>query len=208
MKANGFTLVELMIGIVISMLCMIMMLMFFKQLSQISITSAQDAEYDAQLKTGMLVIEKFVQNAGYGSGQLGDIAKGTHYGNPAVFWRYIPDLSVTPITYACQGIAEQVVTNGAQKLHRLVLLKKTNCGNSTAISEGTWEEHQPIIALKNTSDQPVFNYDIAQGDCRPYGIDKNNVGFRQLTLTAPRQHGTALGQNIQTTVCLNNIKVV
>jgi Tfp pilus assembly protein PilW len=208
MKANGFTIIELMVGVVISMLCMIMMLMFFKQLSHISLSSSQDAEYDAQLKTGMLVIEKLVQNAGYGSGQLSDIATGTHYGNPAVFWRFIPDLSATPVSYQCHGVAEQVVSDGAQKTHRLVILKKTNCGTSTAVNEGNWEEYQPIVSVKNTSATPLFEYSIAQGDCRPYGIDKDNAGVRQLTLTAPRQHGTDLGQNIKTTVCLNNIKVV
>ena len=67
MPKNGFTLVELMVGLVIGMLCMIMMLMLFKQVSHISLQSSQDAEYDAQLQTSMLIVQKLIQNAGYGS---------------------------------------------------------------------------------------------------------------------------------------------
>ena len=77
MLRNGFTIIELLVGIVIAMLCMITMLMLFKQLTQVSVSSTQDAEYDAQLQSGMLTIQKYVQNAGFGSGQQSDIASGT-----------------------------------------------------------------------------------------------------------------------------------
>jgi prepilin-type N-terminal cleavage/methylation domain-containing protein len=206
MKQNGFTLVELMVGLVIAMLCMIMMLMLFKQISQISMSSTQDSEYDAQLKTGMLVMEKFVQNAGYGSGHPSDIQLGTHFSNPAIFWRFIPNLDSTPIAYQCQGIAEQMTTDGKSTLHRLVLISKANCGNSSAVEDGEWTEQHAILAIKNSDAAPIFNYQIAQGDCRPYGIDKKNVGVKHIQLSAPRQHMTGLGDRIQTTVCLNNIK--
>lgn len=206
MKQNGFTLVELMVGLVVSMLCMIMMLMLFKQVSQISMSSSQDAEYDAQLQTGLLVAQRFIQNAGYGSGQANDIYVGTQFGNPAVFWRMVSNLSSSPVSYSCQGIGEKVTTEGKFKIHRLVLLKKTACGTSEAIQSGTWEEDQSIMAIKNQNDSATFQYTLISNACRPFGIDKNTSGSKQLTLTAPRQNMTGLGNSVETSICLSNIK--
>lgn len=208
MKANGFTLLELMVGIVISMMCMIMMMMFFKHHSAISLSSSQDAEYDTQVKTGLLIIEKFVQNAGYGSGKPEDVDIGTYSGNPALLWRYMPNLNAVPMSYECQGITEKIENENGHKIHRLVLLKNPNCGNDTAITDLSWPEPQSILAIKNDSATPIFQFQLSHGDCRTYGIDSNNAGARQLTVTAPRQHGTGVGQEVQTKICLNNINQV
>lgn len=208
MHKNGFTLLELMVGLVIGILCMLMMLMMFKQISQISIQSAQDAEYDSQLQTGMVIVQKLIQNAGYGSGTVSDIATGTHFSRPAIFWRYVADINASPITYTCQGIGEKITTENNQKVHRLIMLKKDSCGNSTAVNSGTWQEQQTLVAIRNQSDAALFQYQLSETNCRPFGIDKNNVGIRQLTLTAPRQYPIPPEPNIQTIVCLNNIKTV
>ncbi len=208
MPKNGFTLVELMVGLVIGMLCMIMMLMLFKQVSHISLQSSQDAEYDAQLQTSMLIVQKLIQNAGYGSGAVDDIETGTYLSQPAVFWRYVQNVDASPIVYICQGISEQISTENNQKVHRLMVLKKDSCGNSTSVSSGTWQEQQTVIAIRNQSDSPLFQYTLSASNCRPFGIDKQNVGIRQVTLTAPRQYLTGTMANVQTTVCLNNIKTV
>lgn len=206
MKQAGFTLIELMIGLVIAMLCMLMMLMLFKQITQIGLNAAQDAEYDAQIQTGLLVSQKFMQNAGYGSGLSNDIQIGTHYGHSAVFWRFIPDLGTTSIAYQCQGIAEKITTDGNTKLHQLILLKKT-CGSDPANwKNGTWEEDQNIVAFRSSKSAPIFAYNITLGKCTPYGVDKNNSkGLRQMTITAKREHITGTGDSIKNTICLNNI---
>lgn len=203
----GFTIVELMVGLLIAMLIMAMVLMFFKQISQVSISSSQDAEYDAQLQTGTLVAQKFIQNAGYGSGNTDDIALGTYATHPAVFWRFIPDLAAVPITYECQGIGEEITADGSFFIHRLVLLTKAACGDSTAIESGTWAEYQPIMSIRTSRSTPIFDYQISSSGCTPFGIDTQNVGLKQLSITAHRQHISAgIGSNTKTTICLNNIK--
>ena len=202
MIEKGFTLLELMIGLVIAMLCMIMMLMLFKQTTQIGISSSQDAEYDAQIRTGLLVAQRFAQNAGYGSGKANDVVKGTFYNNDAIFWRMIPDINKTPITYQCQGLAESISSTG---LHRLILLKRT-CGSDTNLTDGNWQDEQVIVSFRSKVTTPIFKYLLTAGQCNPYGIDKNNSkGLKQLTITAQREHMTGTGSNIQNTVCLNNI---
>ena len=207
MLRNGFTIIELLVGIVIAMLCMVTMLMLFKQLTQVSVSSTQDAEYDAQLQSGMLTIQKYVQNAGFGSGQQSDIDSGTYSGNPAIFWRSVKEINTTPLSYECKGIGEVVTTEDGQKIHRLVLLKKTACGTTEAITSGTWEKDQSIIAIRNSTATPIYQYAITSGTgCSPFGIEKaSGTGLKQITLTATRQYMTGIGQNIQNVICLNNI---
>lgn len=207
MPKNGFTMIELLVGLVISMLCMIIMLMLFKQLMHVSLNSSQDAEYDAQLQSGMLSAQKYMQNAGYGSGKSSDIAIGSYSGNPAVFWLFVKEIGATPIAYQCQGIGEEISTENNQKVHRLVLLKKNACGTTEAITAGTWVKDQPIVVIKNTAAAPIYQFNMSSGTaCTPFGIDKTaSAGLKQVTLTAARQHMTGIGQNIQNVVCLNNI---
>lgn len=207
MHKNGFTMIELLVGIVIAMLCMITMLMLFKQISHIGVDTTQDAEYDAQLQSGILAAQKFIQNAGYGSGQQTDIAIGSFAGNPAIVWLFAKDLSATPLAYECQGIGEEITTEDGQTVHRLYLLKKTACGKTEAITAGTWEKDQSITVLRNNSTTPLYQYTMTAGACSPFGIEKANAkGLKQVTLTAARKHmSSGVGQNIQTVVCLNNI---
>ena len=202
MHQKGFTLIELMVGLVIAMLCMIMMLMLFKQTTQIGISSAQDAEYDAQIQTGILVSQKFIQNAGYGSGKTLDVKTGSYASNAALYWRLIPNVGTTPITYQCQGIAEKVAQDGNAFMHRLVLIKKT-CNANDNWEAGTWADDQVIVAFRSTKQEPVFSYTLSTGQCTPFGIDKNaSKGLRQVTINARREH---LSGSIKNTICLNNI---
>lgn len=207
MKSNGFTLVELLIGVVIATLCMLMMLSLFKQTTQIGIASSHDAEYDAQIQIGLLVAQKFIQNAGYGSGLSNDIILVSSTSIPTLYWRFIPLISQTPITYKCQGIVEKIVSDHSTYLHRLVLIKK-NCGSTTDWQTGTWEEDQTLATIRSSKSDPIFQYSLAAQNCTPYGIDNNNAkGLKQLTISAQREHitGTVTGSTVKNTVCLNNI---
>jgi prepilin-type N-terminal cleavage/methylation domain-containing protein len=207
MPKNGFTLIELLVGIVIAMLCMVTMLMLFKQLTQVGVSSSQDAEYDAQLQSGILAAQKYIQNAGYGSGQQADIAIGTYASNPAIFWLSVKQLGAVPLEYQCQGIGEEVSTEGSQKVHRLVLLKKVACGKTEAVTAGTWVKDQPIVVIRNNTAAPIYSFSLSTTSaCTSFGIDKTaSQGLKQVQLTATRQYMTSLGQNIQNTICLNNI---
>lgn len=222
MNQKGFTLIELMIGLVISVLCMIMMLMLFKQLSHIAISSSQDAENDSQLQTGILVIEKLVQNAGYGSlnnsggtNNTGDIAIGTFANHPALVWRYIPDLDTPITTYKCEGIGEEITTEDNHKIHKLVLLKRA-CGNNTAIASGNWVVDQPIMSIKTTTSTPIYAFNLSNENCAPFGIGKNYTGAQKIIVTAERQHldlsaspdqtTNNVTKKLSSTICLNNIK--
>ncbi len=210
MKKNGFTMLELLIGLVVAMLCMIMMLMTFKQISKVSLESSLDAEYDTQVQLGMLVLQKVIQNAGYGSGNAADILVDDN----KLYLRFTPDLAI-PTVIKCQALTyENDVTN---KEYKLFLLENTaNCGASAALNTISWTSSSttknPLITIKNkdisTTTPPIFSFSVqsltSPQKCTPYGISNSNPsGTKTVTVTAQGQHITE--KQIQSLICLNNI---
>lgn len=224
---NGFTMIELLVGIVIAMLCMIMMLMLFKQISKVSLESMQDAQYDSQIQTGTLVIQKLLQNAGYGIDRRdetppqNDVLIGEINDSPAIFWRVLdsdPADSTGIQNYKCEAlVSENDVTHKEYKL--ILLTSNPNaCGRDTVLDNSTlWTtatnfSKSSLITIKNSNitatTDPIFNFsinDLAVGkNCTPYGISENNpTGYKYITVTA-KSKDLAI-KDIQQVICLNNI---
>ena len=207
MRQRGFTLIELMVGMVIALLCMGMMMMMFKQVSRVSLSSSADAQYDTEIQLGLMVAQKHLQNAGFGSGQANDIAKASFAGNEAIFWRFVPDLNA-PTQYRCQGIGEEVSLDNTRYVHRFFLLTKASCSGVGLVSDGTWEKDQVIVRIKKSDAQSIYKYDLSNGSCTPYGIDEITVAKRQLTIKAARQYITGVAGSIEHKLCLNNIPAI
>lgn len=213
MSKNGFTLIELMVGLVIGLLCILMLLMLFKQISQVGITAAQDAEYDAQLELGLLSTQKLVQNAGYGTGKNANgtinpnIVIATYNSQPAVYWRLVSSaLGATPIVFQCQGLSESITAEGSRYIHRLQLLKATNCGTES-LTTYAWSTDQTVASLRNNQFIPIFTYSltIPINGCTPYGIG-DKKGDLQLGVTASKQYLTGIAASVSRAICLVNIK--
>ena len=213
MKKNGFTLVELLVGLVIAMLCMIMMLMLFKQISQVSLEASFDAEYDTQVQIGMLILQKVIQNAGYGSGNTNDIAMDAS--KDILYLRFTPDIT-TPTLLKCQAILSN--NDIENKEYRLYLLENIkNCGTdadlkTSSIWNSTHTTRSPLITIKNKNIEattaPVFSFKVENltggKKCTPYGISKDNPsGSKYVTVTAKGQHSSV--KQIRSSICLNNI---
>ncbi|ANF81152.1 hypothetical protein A3K93_02400 [Acinetobacter sp. NCu2D-2] len=210
MKKNGFSILELLVGLVVAMLCMIMMLMTFKQISKVSLESSMDAEYDTQVQLGMLVLQKVIQNAGYGSGNAADILMS----NNTLYLRFTPDLA-TPTIIKCQALtSENDIVNKEYKL--FLLENTTNCEASTALNSIAWTNSNtiksPLITIKNkeisATTPPIFSFSVqslpSPKKCTPYGISNANPsGTKFVTVTAQGQHITQ--KQIQSLICLNNI---
>lgn len=207
MRQQGFTLIELMVGMVIALLCMGMMMMMFKQVSQVSLSSSADAQYDTEIQLGLMVAQKHLQSAGFGSGQASDIAVGSFAGNDAIFWRFTPNLEA-PTQYHCQGIGEEISQENNRYVHSLVLLTKTSCSGVGLVSDGPWIKEQTIVRIKKSDANKIYNYDLSTGNCTPYGTDENTVAKQQLTIKAARQYITGVAESIQHTLCLNNIPAI
>ena len=205
MKKNGFTIIELMVGLAVSMLCMVAMLLLFKQISHTSITAKQSADYDAQLQTGLLVIHKMVQNAGFGSGKSTDIMTGQFEGQPALFWRQISELNANPKVYECHGVSEIINNDGKFTTHQLVRLSR-NCGDQDPLDEGKWVADQVIATLSDQYSAALFNYSIQSANCSPYGITTQAQALKQVIVTAQLQSPQGSTQKLTNSVCLHNIR--
>lgn len=223
---NGFTLIELLVGIVIAMLCMIMMLMLFKQISKVSLASMQDADYDAQVQTGALIIQKLVQNAGFGIDRsatptsVEDVEVLNIDNKPAIFWRVLssnPTDATATRKYTCEAlISENDLTHKEYKL--FMLSYPDNCGpdlnpgTASLWSDPTRYTKSPLVTIRNpditATTDPIFSFslnDVPTGkNCTPYGISENNpAGSKYVTVTAKSKDLDI--KAIQQTICLNNI---
>lgn len=75
MQNKGFSLIELLIALAISLISILMLLMLFKQVTHIGMSSSQDSEYNTARQTALLVVQKLIQNAGYGTGSDLDVLR-------------------------------------------------------------------------------------------------------------------------------------
>ena len=223
---NGFTLVELLVGIVIAMLCMIMMLMLFKQISKVSLESMQDADYDTQIQTGSLIIQKLVQNAGFGIDRsvnptnIQDIQIVEINNKTSIYWRVLSSNPTDPTVtkkYTCEAlISENDVINKEYKL--FMLSYPDNCGpdlnpgTASLWADPTRYTKSPLISIRNpeitATTDPIFSFslsDVPTGkNCTPYGISENNPsGSKFVTVTAKSKELAV--KTVQQTICLNNI---
>lgn len=206
MRKNGFTLIELMIGLLLSSLLMLTMLTLFKQISFIGLNSSEDAEYEAQLEIGMLTIQKLVQNAGYGSGQNDDVIMGTYDSKDALLWRFAKNHEAVPIEFQCRGFSVDIgpKTANDKYVHRLLLLKAP-CVAGDLVND--WTVEQAIAAVKSDQNtDPVFQFELVSGECAPFGIDQGGfVGDMSVAISGIRKYDYGVG-NKEKFVCLSNIK--
>lgn len=194
---KGSTIVSLMVGLVISMLCLIALLTLFKAVVTTSVDSQQNAQQDTQLFNGLTLAQMLAQNAGFGfsSGTNVLITSRTLAldnsisvaSQKAVLWRYYATIN-TPSTLTCQGIAS-VLNNDQTKL---ILLKANSCAQTSNLDNLTWTVDRVLAILPSAS---TISFNLATQTCAPYGIG-TAASHSKLTITA---------NTFSFPVCLSNI---
>ena len=188
---KGSTIVSLMVGLVISMLCLIALLTLFKAI----VTT--NAQQDTQLFNGLTLAQMLAQNAGFG------FSSGTNVLIPsstlaldnnisvesqkAVLWRYYTTINI-PNTLTCQGIAS-VLNNNQTKL---ILLKANSCAQTSNLDSLTWTVDRVLAVLPSAS---TISFNLTTQTCTPYGIG-TAASHSKLTITA---------NTFSFPVCLSNI---
>ncbi|RKG37669.1 hypothetical protein D7V31_16415 [Acinetobacter sp. WCHAc060007] len=186
-----------MVGLVISMLCLIALLTLFKAIVTTSVDSQQNAQQDTQLFNGLTLAQMLAQNAGFG------FSSGTNVLIPsstlaldnnisvesqkAVLWRYYTTIN-TPNTLTCQGIAS-VLNNNQTKL---ILLKANSCAQTSNLDNLTWTVDRVLAILPSAS---TISFNLTTQTCTPYGIG-TAASHSKLTITA---------NTFSFPVCLSNI---
>lgn len=204
----GVSLISLMIGIFISMMCILASMTLYKHLISAATETKLGTIHDGQIASAMLTTQLEVQAAGFGI----DDADNSHIqvvdgGNTQqVYWRYFksPD-------YICRGLNEdqEVDNNSGITYRRLTVIKADNCDAASALAGlnwqlqavlGRWAQVGPVDTYI-TNNQTLFNFQLANDNCSPFGNSTDNNHY-SLVITVP---GTAF-LNGANGVTLNNYR--
>jgi hypothetical protein len=228
-QQKGLSLIGLMIGLLISVLCILGSLTLYKNLIQVATESKLDSNHDGQLASAMLVIQLGVQNAGFGietPTTPSIVINNPEAGKTQLLWRFLKDS--TP-TYECRGLHEEEdTTNGVFRVLKVIKVDGT-CDESTPLENFTWDTDNPVTVLgrwrvvENGSDTgmgldgyittngTMFNFALSPSPvmCNPYGANSAADGLHAfLTISVPGsahlQGATDMGVT-QYEYCLTNI---
>nr|WP_181718071.1 hypothetical protein [Psychrobacter sp.]QJS05714.1 hypothetical protein [Psychrobacter sp.] len=207
---SGTTLISLLIGLLISMLCIIAVLSSYRTIVKTGVESRVAATHDTQLQTGLATAQMFLQNAGFG-------LEGTDYSlaTPikvdskdikALLWRYKDDNNTT----ICQGLADIESSDGEKR--RFVLLENNStCDAPLNSDKVNWKVQTTLANLEdystNLSNPEQVTFEETLTTCTPFGAGVlDNVPHPLITITAQTstQQSAGLGK-AEIRVCLLNI---
>jgi len=214
---RGLSLIGLLIGLLISVLCILASLTLYKTLIRVATESKLDSMHDGQLATASLIIQMEVQSAGYGITNAGAndvLVREPVSGERQFLWRYQHNG-----TFECRGLHESGVTiaGTGEKFRILHVVKATTGCNGTAnlgtldwstkVSVlGRWrvfEDSVDDVGLDDyiVDNKTLFNFSVTTTACNTtYGaIASTTTNHLQLKVTAPSsvnlQGATGVAEN-------------
>lgn len=203
---RGLSLIALLIGLLISVLCILASLTLYKSLIRVAADSKMDSMHDGQLAAASLVIQMEVQSAGYGiaSADADDVMEHIPTaGERQLLWRYIPNGGTT---YECRGLHEYSETetiSGVTATFRVLRVVKvaSGCNGTAALNTFTWGTLVSVLGRWRVYDDGVaaqgldkyvadnstlFDFSFTTTACNgSYGAVTNAVNHLQLQVTAP-----------------------
>lgn len=207
-RQYGMSLIGLLIGLLISVLCILASLTLYKNLIQVATESKLDSNHDGQIASAMLVMQLEVQSAGYGieAANFDHLIKHTPAtGKIQLLWRFSLNGGTT---FECRGFHEEEEVKDDAKFRVLKLMKvNSGCTASATLSSLSWVEVSRLgqwrvvddgvddVGLDDYIDdhKTLFDFDLDADFCNPYGAsvsatEKHGI----LTVTVP---GSAALQN-------------
>lgn len=191
---QGFTLVSLLVGLAISMLCLIALLALFRTVIHTSVDARKSSILDTKLQNSLTTIQVLTQNAGFGYPaslipNIVEVASITNVTtNKAILWRLDDDIKTTTASI-CQGIT---YTENA-----LILLKSRCSYDLPLATVSTWEKDSTLASFPTGT---TITFELKDQICAPYG-SAIITGTKVLNITASDSTGTT----IKFPVCLSNI---
>ncbi len=220
-KQAGVTLISLLIGLVIAMLCIIAVLTTYRTVVKTGTESRIASNHDTQLQNGLTTAQMLLQNAGYGlegsthlkvnANITAQIHGSNQSINPAILWRYKDGTNII-----CQGLAD--IPNAENTKRQLVLLNgsinNTACNDSLDLSSSslTWKVQSSLANLQdfsaNHSNPAQITWGESSSACTPYGAGKIDNSIQHLVITFAAKTSTQQTANLSpvgVSVCLLNI---
>lgn len=211
LRERGVTLIELMVGLTVSLIIVLAMLAVFKTTAFASANAGRSASTDKQRLSGLYAAQKLLVGAGYG---IDTPAAGTDLvllsgaalsndnkeltgtsaalggaGINAIVWGAKADLA----NYKCQGLYAPA-TGG------LVRLTEVACTNAAAYASLTWTPVQ-LVDDSRSEHKVQIAAAIATSGCQSFGI----AGSGGVTVTLQTTNSIdGANKSVATTACLLN----
>lgn len=211
----GTTLISLLIGLLISMLCILALLSSYRTIVKTGVESRIAATHDTQLQAGLTTAQMFLQNAGFGlEGSNNLLTTTVQVGSKtisAVLWRYNNGTNIV-----CQGLAD--VESSDNKKRRFVLLEgfendsSALCNGTSTLGSFKWKEQSILANLEDYStdklnpQQITFNQTIST--CTPFGAGTVEESSQHplIIISAKTSTQKIAGlETVQVPICLLNI---
>lgn len=211
----GTTLISLLIGLLISMLCILALLSSYRTIVKTGVESRIAATHDTQLQAGLTTAQMFLQNAGFGLEGSNNLLTATvQVGSKtisAILWRYKNDTNIV-----CQGLAD--VESSDNKKRRFVLLEGFEndsgapCNGTSNLGSFKWKEQSTLANLedysidKSNPQQITFNQTTST--CTPFGAGTVEESSKHPLIIVSAKTSTqkiAGLETVQVPICLLNI---
>lgn len=206
---SGVTLIELMIGLTVSMVVVLGMLSVFKTATLATATAGTDATTDRQRLAGLFGAQKMLQGAGFGidAASFGKdlvvlsgatLADGSLTGTPvakppasgnAIVWG-----SKVSGTYKCYGL--YAPTNPTKTTGALIRLPEADCTDAAAFADIAWSS--PPILVEDTRAVQI-NLQGDSSECQVFGITGQGSLWAVLTTKNSVEGSNA---DVSTSTCL------
>ena len=207
----GTTLISLLIGLLIAMLCIIAVLSAYRTIVKNGVESRLAATHDAQLQTGLTTAQIFLQNAGFGLDSSNNLLTANvqveSQDTLALLWRHKSDNNIV-----CQGLADIKSSNGKKRKFILLESDPTTCDETSNLNEFAWKIQSTLANLEDYSTDQSNPRQITFGrtasNCTPFGAGSLNEASTHPLITITAQTSTQkiaeLG-TVKVPVCLLNI---
>lgn len=181
-KAHGMTIISLLVGMFLSLLCILASLTLYKNLVVVAADTKIDALHDGALAASMLTAQKEVLSAGFGidNADADDIvvrsiaATGTTPGTIELLWRY-----TTNGTFFCRGLMETGETNTSNMTFRVLRIREvtSGCDETTALASMSWTDVDTLakwrvvgaLATYINTNHTLLEFTVANAPCSPFG---------------------------------------
>lgn len=207
----GVTLISLLIGLFISMLCILSSLTLYKSLIQVTVEAKSDTLHDGQLAAAFLTTQLEIQSAGFQIAEpdADDVVVRVNAGTLELLWRFNDG------AFRCRGLKETQETIAGLDYRVLNLVEATaGCDGDAALVGMNWGEVATLgrwairgeFATYMAGRDSMLNVNIATVPCSPYG-SVNATDHMVVTISAPSSssiHGAVNGATTSFKYCLLN----
>lgn len=199
-RQQGSTLISILIGMLISLLCIGGSLTLYKNLVRVASETQVDSIHDGQIALSMLTARMELQNAGFGIAAAGanHIITQTTSTSVALYWRYKINNQ-----YFCKGIRDIAVDSNREI--QFIDASTSACNETVALNSLSYTNTQTLGEFRNYT-AAVVSFSVSTQSCWPYGVGKV-AQHSQVVITAnsaAKQFNTNL-VSPSFTFCLPNI---